>query len=148
MVSQPLCHLLFASSHLPLKLIMKNQNQNRADLFGSSSSSNQSNAYNREQQTALLYEQQNDLRMEELASKVSALNRITIDIQNEVHGQHAILDQNANSFNDFGTSFARTMTKLNVMVSQKLGRSMCWMVSAIVILFFIVYFILTRMNSA
>ncbi|KAK3839629.1 MAG: hypothetical protein J3R72DRAFT_447690 [Linnemannia gamsii] len=126
----------------------KNQNQNRSDLFGSSSSSNQNNnAYNREQQTALLYEQQNDLRMEELASKVSALNRITIDIQNEVHGQHTILDQNANSFNDFGTSFATTIKKLNVMASQKLGKSMCWMVSAIVIVFFIVYFILTRMNS-
>ncbi|KAF9332869.1 hypothetical protein BGZ91_011529 [Linnemannia elongata] len=125
----------------------KNQNQNRADLFGSSSSSNQNSAYNREQQTALLYEQQNDLRMEELASKVSALNRITIDIQNEVHGQHAILDQNSNSFNEFGASFATTVKKLNVMVSQKLGKSMCWMVSAIVILFFIVYFILTRMNS-
>ncbi|KAG0277493.1 hypothetical protein BGZ95_005861 [Linnemannia exigua] len=126
----------------------QNQTQNRSDLFGSSSSSNQNNsAYNREQQTALLYEQQNDLRMEELASKVSALNRITIDIQNEVHGQHAILDQNANSFNDFGASFATTVKKLNVMASQKLGKSMCWMVSAIVILFFIVYFILTRMNS-
>ncbi|KAF9283915.1 hypothetical protein BGZ88_010248 [Linnemannia elongata] len=123
------------------------QNQDRADLFGSSSSSNQNSAYNREQQTALLYEQQNDLRMEELASKVSALNRITIDIQNEVHGQHAILDQNSNSFNEFGASFATTVKKLNVMVSQKLGKSMCWMVSAIVILFFIVYFILTRMNS-
>ncbi|KAG0313484.1 hypothetical protein BGZ97_010141 [Linnemannia gamsii] len=111
--------------------------------------------------------------MEELASKVSALNRvtsltnlnhrrfyadsyehpadirkITIDIQNEVHGQHAILDQNSNSFNEFGTSFATTVKKLDVMVSQKLGRSMCWMVSAIVILFFIVYFILARMNSA
>ncbi|KAG0295059.1 hypothetical protein BGZ96_012632 [Linnemannia gamsii] len=125
----------------------QNQNQNRADLFGSSSSSNQNSTYNREQQTALLYEQQNDLRMEELSSKVSALNRITIDIQNEVHGQHAILDQNSNSFSEFGTSFATTVKKLDVMVSQKLGKSMCWMVSAIVILFFIVYFILTRMNS-
>ncbi|KAI7829376.1 hypothetical protein BC939DRAFT_441708 [Gamsiella multidivaricata] len=126
----------------------KNQNQARADLFGaSSSSSHNNNAYNREQQTALLFEQQNDLRMEELASKVSALNKITVDIQNEVHGQHTILDQNTNSFNDFGTSFAGTMHKLNVMASQQLGKSMCWMVSAIVIVFFIVYFILTRTNS-
>ncbi|KAF9950843.1 hypothetical protein BGZ72_007560 [Mortierella alpina] len=126
----------------------KNQNQTRADLFGASSSSNsRSNGHNREQQTALLYEQQNDLRMEELASKVSALNKITVDIQNEVHGQHAILDQNANSFNDFGTSFATTIKKLNVMATQQMGKSMCWMVSAIVIVFFIVYFILTRTNS-
>ncbi|KAF9353996.1 hypothetical protein BGX26_008246 [Mortierella sp. AD094] len=85
--------------------------------------------------------------MEELASKVSALNKITVDIHNEVHGQHAILDQNANSFESFGTSFAGTIKKLNVMASQKLGKSMCWMVSAIVIIFFVVYFILTRMNS-
>ncbi|KAG0260448.1 hypothetical protein BG011_001884 [Mortierella polycephala] len=85
--------------------------------------------------------------MEELASKVSALNQITVDIHNEVHGQHAILDRNANSFSDFGTSFATTIKKLNVMVSQQLGKSMCWMVSAIVIVFFVVYFIITRTNS-
>ncbi|KAF9214863.1 Ubiquitin carboxyl-terminal hydrolase 38 [Podila verticillata] len=129
---------------------LKNQNQVRSDLFGgSSSSSHGSNSFNRdrEQQTALLYEQQNDFRMEELASKVSALNKITVDIHNEVHGQHALLDQNSNSFNDFGTSFATTIKKLNVMASQQLGKSMCWMVSAIVFVFFIVYFILSRTNS-
>ncbi|KAI8594960.1 hypothetical protein EDD21DRAFT_392443 [Dissophora ornata] len=125
----------------------KNQNQTRSNLFGASSSTGNNNAYNREQQTALLFEQQNDLRMEELASKVSALNKITVDIHNEVHGQHAILDQNANSFGEFGNSFATTMKKLNVMASQQLGKSMCWMVSAIVIVFFIVYFIISRMNS-
>ncbi|ORY90609.1 hypothetical protein BCR41DRAFT_427053 [Lobosporangium transversale] len=123
----------------------KNNHQTRAELFGSPSS--HSNSYNREQQTALLFEQQNDLRMEELASKVSALNKITVDIHNEVHGQHAILDQNTNSFNNFGTTFAGTMKKLNTMASQQLGKSMCFMVSAIVIIFFIVYFILSRMNS-
>ncbi|KAG0307167.1 hypothetical protein BGZ98_000921 [Dissophora globulifera] len=126
----------------------QNQNQARSDLFGgSSNSNNNNNAFNREQQTALLFEQQNDLRMEELASKVSALNKITVDIHNEVHGQHAILDQNSNSFNEFGTSFATTIKKLNVMATQQLGKSMCWMVSAIIIVFFIVYFIITRMNS-
>ncbi|KAF9300826.1 Ubiquitin carboxyl-terminal hydrolase 35 [Mortierella antarctica] len=128
----------------------KNQNQARTDLFGgSSSSSHGSNSFNRdrEQQTALLYEQQNDFRMEELASKVSALNKITVDIHNEVHGQHALLDQNSNSFNDFGASFATTIKKLNVMASQQLGKSMCWMVGAIVAVFFIVYFILNRTNS-
>ncbi|KAF9329638.1 Ubiquitin carboxyl-terminal hydrolase 35 [Podila minutissima] len=128
----------------------KNQNQARTDLFGgSSSSSHGSNTFNRdrEQQTALLYEQQNDFRMEELASKVSALNKITVDIHNEVHGQHALLDQNSNSFNDFGASFATTIKKLNVMASQQLGKSMCWMVGAIVAVFFIVYFILNRTNS-
>ncbi|KAG0099583.1 Ubiquitin carboxyl-terminal hydrolase 35 [Podila epicladia] len=128
----------------------KNQSQARSDLFGgSSSSSHGSNTFNRdrEQQTALLYEQQNDFRMEELASKVSALNKITVDIHNEVHGQHALLDQNSNSFNDFGASFATTIKKLNVMASQQLGKSMCWMVGAIVAVFFIVYFILNRTNS-
>ncbi|KAG0023562.1 Ubiquitin carboxyl-terminal hydrolase 35 [Podila clonocystis] len=122
----------------------------RSDLFGGSSSSHSSNTFNRdrEQQTALLYEQQNDFRMEELASKVSALNKITVDIHNEVHGQHALLDQNSNSFNDFGASFATTIKKLNVMASQQLGKSMCWMVSAIIVLFFIVYFILNRTNSS
>ncbi|KAF9313501.1 Ubiquitin carboxyl-terminal hydrolase 38 [Podila horticola] len=128
----------------------KNQNQARSDLFGgSSSSSHGSNTFNRdrEQQTALLYEQQNDFRMEELASKVSALNKITVDIHNEVHGQHALLDQNSNSFNDFGASFATTIKKLNVMASQQLGKSMCWMVGAIVFVFFIVYFILSKTNS-
>ncbi|KAG0087208.1 Ubiquitin carboxyl-terminal hydrolase 35 [Podila epicladia] len=129
---------------------LKNQSQARSDLFGgSSSSSHGSNTFNRdrEQQTALLYEQQNDFRMEELASKVSALNKITVDIHNEVHGQHALLDQNSNSFNDFGASFATTIKKLNVMASQQLGKSMCWMVGAIVAVFFIVYFILNRTNS-
>ncbi|GJJ72314.1 blocked early in transport 1 [Entomortierella parvispora] len=86
--------------------------------------------------------------MEELASKVSALNKITVDIHNEVHSQHTILDQNSNSFNEFGASFATTIKKLNVMAQQKLGRSMCFMVSAIVIVFFIVYFIITRTNSS
>ncbi|KAK3821233.1 MAG: hypothetical protein J3Q66DRAFT_332877 [Benniella sp.] len=124
----------------------KSNSQSRADLFGASSGSNH-NAYNREQQTALLFEQQNDLRMEELASKVAAINQITVDIHNEVHGQNAILDQSSNSFDSFGTTFAGTMKKLNVMASQQLGKSMCFMVSAIVIIFFIVYFILSRVNS-
>ena len=70
-------HQLTPNLTLPL-FNRKNQNQTRADLFGSSSSSSnsRSNGHNREQQTALLYEQQNDLRMEELASKVSALNKV------------------------------------------------------------------------
>ncbi|KAI8350303.1 hypothetical protein B0O80DRAFT_458687 [Mortierella sp. GBAus27b] len=124
----------------------KNNSQTRADLFGGASSSS-SRDRDREQQTALLFEQQNDLRMEELASKVAAINKISNDIHIEVNGQNAILDQNSNSFNEFGTAFAGTVKKLNVMVSQPLGRSMCFMVSAIVIIFFIVYFILTKTNS-
>ncbi|KAI4925509.1 hypothetical protein J4E85_007388 [Alternaria conjuncta] len=62
-------------------------------------------------------EQQNNSRLDELASKVSALRGVTIDIYDNARDQH-VIDSTSDTFSSFGTSLKGSATRLTRMASS------------------------------
>ncbi|KAI4638435.1 hypothetical protein J4E93_009988 [Alternaria ventricosa] len=62
-------------------------------------------------------EQQNNSRLDELASKVSALRGVTIDIYDNARDQH-VIDNTSDTFSSFGTSLKGSATRLTRMASS------------------------------
>ncbi|KAG2189315.1 hypothetical protein INT44_004457 [Umbelopsis vinacea] len=94
----------------------------------------------REEENALMLEQQNDFRMQELDAKVSALKNVTIDIHRDVTEQHDLIDESTNVFAGFGSAFNNSFGRLNRMVSTRHKRQLCLYVAIIVVAFFIFYY--------
>ncbi|GAA5798328.1 hypothetical protein HPULCUR_003730 [Helicostylum pulchrum] len=63
------------------------------------SSSSKNNGY--------VFEQQNDVRLNDLSSKISAIKNITIDIHQDVTDQDRLLDESHNQFGGLGTPLAK-----------------------------------------
>ncbi|CAG8575156.1 25389_t:CDS:2 [Gigaspora rosea] len=61
--------------------------------------------------TSSHFEQQNDYRLEELNSKLSALHKITIDIHNEVSDQGNLLDDTVVLYSFFSFVYERCQGK-------------------------------------
>ncbi|CAO3687609.1 unnamed protein product [Umbelopsis ramanniana] len=109
----------------------------RKQLFGNYKGKGVSR--DREEENALMLEQQNDMRMQELDAKVSALKNVTIDIHRDVTDQD-LIDESANVFEGFGSAFNNSFGRLNRMVSTRHKRQLCFYVAVIVVAFFIFYY--------
>ncbi|KAH8549688.1 hypothetical protein BGW37DRAFT_522351 [Umbelopsis sp. PMI_123] len=110
----------------------------RTKLFGNYKGKGVSR--DRDEENALMLEQQNDVRMQELDAKVSALKNVTIDIHRDVTEQHDLIDDSTNIFAGFGTAFSNSFGRLNRMVSTRHKRQLCFYVTVIVVVFFILYY--------
>ncbi|RUS27405.1 hypothetical protein BC938DRAFT_483299 [Jimgerdemannia flammicorona] len=110
----------------------------RANLFGGGSAPS---ARQLEQNDNLIYEQQNDVRLQELDDKVAALKNITIDIHREVTDQHRLLDESETSFSSFGAGLTTSFTRLNRMVSTRHKRQLCVYVGVAVAVFLVLYWL-------
>ncbi|PVH95659.1 hypothetical protein DM02DRAFT_645220 [Periconia macrospinosa] len=62
-------------------------------------------------------ERQNDSRLDELASKVSALRGVTIDIYDNAR-DHELIDQTSETFSSFSTSLKGSATRLTRMAQS------------------------------
>ncbi|KAJ4377714.1 hypothetical protein N0V83_000543 [Neocucurbitaria cava] len=62
-------------------------------------------------------EQQNNSRLDELASKVSALRGVTIDIYDSARDQH-VIDSTSETFSSFGTTLKGSATRLTRMAQS------------------------------
>ncbi|CAO2647521.1 Nn.00g084430.m01.CDS01 [Neocucurbitaria sp. VM-36] len=62
-------------------------------------------------------EQQNNGRLDELASKVSALRGVTIDIYDSARDQH-VIDSTSETFSSFGTTLKGSATRLTRMAQS------------------------------
>ncbi|KAH7069822.1 hypothetical protein BKA63DRAFT_476823 [Paraphoma chrysanthemicola] len=62
-------------------------------------------------------EQQNNSRLDDLASKVSALRGVTIDIYDNARDQH-VIDSTSETFSSFGTTLKGSATRLTRMASS------------------------------
>ncbi|CAG8659652.1 3579_t:CDS:2, partial [Paraglomus occultum] len=101
--------------------------EDRASLLGSNRSdtgpSSLASMY-RESDASRVYEQQNDLRLKELNNKLSALHKITVDINNEVNADIEVLDDSSGTFSSFDGSLSGTMDRLKQMTSIRHQRYM------------------------
>ncbi|KAH7397418.1 hypothetical protein BKA66DRAFT_522147 [Pyrenochaeta sp. MPI-SDFR-AT-0127] len=62
-------------------------------------------------------EQQNNSRLDELASKVSALRGVTIDIYDNARDQH-VIDSTSETFSSFGSTLKGSATRLTRMAQS------------------------------
>ncbi|KAF2735883.1 hypothetical protein EJ04DRAFT_490970 [Polyplosphaeria fusca] len=62
-------------------------------------------------------ERQNNSRLDELASKVSALRGVTIDIYDQARDQH-VIDSTSETFSSFGTTLKGSATRLTRMAQS------------------------------
>lgn len=62
-------------------------------------------------------EQQNNSRLDELASKVSALRGVTIDIYDSARDQH-VIDSTSETFSSFGSTLKGSATRLTRMAQS------------------------------
>ncbi|KAI8990109.1 hypothetical protein BDB01DRAFT_494689 [Pilobolus umbonatus] len=87
-----------------------------------------------------VYEQQNDVRLNDLSSKISAIKNITIDIHQDVTDQDRLLDESHNQFSGLGNSLTHSFGRMNRMVSKRHQRQLCYYVAILVISFIIIYY--------
>ncbi|OZJ03478.1 hypothetical protein BZG36_02740 [Bifiguratus adelaidae] len=114
------------------------KSSSRSQLFNGKPGPSTS-AKDSDESQAFLYEQQNELRMEELDSKVAALKSVTIDIHRDVTDQHRIIDDANDTFSNFGSTLTNTAGRLNRMISTRHKRQLCTYVGGAVFLFLVFY---------
>ncbi|RHZ68256.1 hypothetical protein Glove_296g55 [Diversispora epigaea] len=86
------------------------------------------------------FEQQNDIRLQELNSKLSALHKITLDIHNEANDHNNILDNMGESFTGMGGPLTHTINRLKHMTSTRHKQYMCYLIMIIVGTFYLLYY--------
>ncbi|KAI9332404.1 hypothetical protein BD770DRAFT_403194 [Pilaira anomala] len=96
------------------------------------SSSSKNNGY--------VFEQQNDVRLNDLSSKISAIKNITIDIHQDVTDQDRLLDESHNQFSGLGSTLTNSFGRMNRMISKRHQRQLCFYVSILVFVFFLIYY--------
>ncbi|KAL1923224.1 uncharacterized protein VTP21DRAFT_9600 [Calcarisporiella thermophila] len=104
--------------------------------------SNSSSSRIRQENTEYLFEQQNDLRMQELDAKVRALKHVTIDIHRDVEEQNRYLDGMQNNMGGFGSLFSGTVRRLSAMTSARHKKMMCYYVACAVGAFIVIYWLI------
>ncbi|KAI8378920.1 hypothetical protein BD560DRAFT_388961 [Blakeslea trispora] len=87
-----------------------------------------------------IFEQQNDIRLNELSSKLSAIKNITIDIHQDVNDQDRLLDESHNQFSGLGHSLHNSFGRMNRMISKRHQRQLCFYVSIAILVFFVLYY--------
>ncbi|KAI8889552.1 hypothetical protein K501DRAFT_320249 [Backusella circina FSU 941] len=87
-----------------------------------------------------VFEQQNDVRLDELSSKISAIKNITIDINQDVTDQDRLLDESHSQFTGLGGRLSNSFGRMNRMVSKRHQRQLCFYVTVIVFVFFFLYY--------
>ncbi|KAL4207867.1 hypothetical protein AB4K20DRAFT_1950210 [Rhizopus microsporus] len=87
-----------------------------------------------------IFEQQNDVRLNELGSKISAIKNITIDIHQDVTDQERLLDESNHHFSGLGATLSNSFGRMNRMVSKRHQRQLCFYVTVTICIFFILYY--------
>ncbi|KAI8992004.1 hypothetical protein BDF20DRAFT_847710 [Mycotypha africana] len=87
-----------------------------------------------------VFEQQNDVRLNDLSSKISAIKNITIDIHQDVSDQDRLLDESHDSFSGLNHRLRNSFGRMNRMISKRHQRQLCFYVTMAICVFFIIYF--------
>ncbi|RKP10951.1 hypothetical protein THASP1DRAFT_27260 [Thamnocephalis sphaerospora] len=93
-------------------------------------------------QQAELLERQNDAQTEELATRVSTLRQVFVNIHDEVESQNRMLGDSDTVFGRFGQSMRGTGRRLGRLAESTRGRHrrICQLSLLIVAAFFLLYF--------
>eukprot|EP00111_Clytia_hemisphaerica_P016630 TCONS_00049310-protein len=105
-------------------------------------------SYNKLGQDDSTLEHENDRMVNNLASKVSTIKNIAIDLDNEAKYQNQFLGDMGNDFDSAGGFLGSSMKRLNAMVASGSSnrKLMCYMVFFLVLIFFICYYLVGKLS--
>ncbi|ORX72310.1 hypothetical protein DL89DRAFT_255953 [Linderina pennispora] len=86
-------------------------------------------------------EQQNNRHLDLLASKVSALHSVTVNIHDDVFEQNRMLDGTSETFGRFGNMFDRTRQQLTHTLATANSKFLCYLTMVLVFGVFSLYYI-------
>lgn len=96
-----------------------------------------------------MLEQENDAMVSTLATKISTLRNIAIDIDNEAKYQNKYIGGMQDDFDTAGGFLGTSMKRLNNMVAAGSSnrKMMCYMVIILVTVFFVFYYFVGKVRS-
>mmetsp|Transcript_28538 Transcript_28538/g.43880 ORF Transcript_28538/g.43880 Transcript_28538/m.43880 type:complete len:149 (-) Transcript_28538:117-563(-) len=97
---------------------------------------------------ASIMEQQNNDRILELSDQVARLKGLTIDIGNEVKEQNALLDDMGDGFSATKDLLAGSLRRIGTMLERGGTKHMCYMVSFIVFVMVVLYWLMIYKSSS
>lgn len=99
--------------------------------------------------TEQIMEAENNRLADQLASKVSRLKMISLDVRDDVDDQNKYLDGVDSDFMSTTGLLGGTVTRFNNMVAAGRGnrKMMCYLIAFLVCLFLVLYFILNRTKT-
>ena len=113
---------------------------NRNALFGSANREEQSNA----EQTRSLWEDQNNMKAEQLGNQISRIKELSLEINGEINDQNNMLDGLGNTFQGTGALMKGTLKRLGAMLESGGSKHMCFLIMAVVGIFLFLYLFLIR----
>ncbi|XP_057297963.1 BET1-like protein [Hydractinia symbiolongicarpus] len=96
-----------------------------------------------------MLEQENDRMVSTLASKISSLKNIAIDIDNEAKYQNKYVGEMTDDFDSAGGFLGSSMNRLNTMIASSTGnrKMMCYLILFLVCGFFLCWYLVGRFRS-
>ena len=87
---------------------------------------------------------------ERLSQKTAFLKSLAVDIESEAKDHHRLLDSVGGDFDGAGGLLGNTLGRVNMMLGGgKTNRQiMCYVVIAIVFVFIVMYYFISRMSSS
>ncbi|QDZ23837.1 t-SNARE coiled-coil homology domain-containing protein [Chloropicon primus] len=111
----------------------------RSSLFGGGGSSSSGGAGPSGSFNQYDEERENDRAVDEIASRASALKRITIDIQEEAEQQQALLDNMGNYMDKSKNLVGNVSRYFNKVLKENKHRRYAYYVMGLVVLFLLLY---------
>ncbi|KAJ2450060.1 hypothetical protein GGF42_004584 [Coemansia sp. RSA 2424] len=99
------------------------------------------------QSEAFELEQQNNRHLDSLASKVSALHSVSLNIHDDVNDQNRLLENTSETFSRFGNMFDRTRHTLTRTLATADSKFMCYLTLILVFGVFSLYYIAVNLLS-
>ncbi|KAJ3304968.1 hypothetical protein HDV03_002198 [Kappamyces sp. JEL0829] len=87
------------------------------------------------EQNERLLESQTDGLASSLSDKVNRIKQITINMQDSMNQEQAVLDDVGSSFNSISTDISRTTKKLMLVINTPHGKRMLMIVGFVVLFF-------------
>ncbi|XP_052801379.1 BET1-like protein isoform X2 [Mya arenaria] len=100
--------------------------------------------------TEEMLDTENQARVEGLAGKISRLKGIALDIETETKSQNMYMDDHmSGEFDSSQGLLTGSMNRINSMVNSGRGnrKVMCYIIAGLVILFFISYYLVTKVTG-
>nr|XP_002126644.1 BET1-like protein isoform X2 [Ciona intestinalis] len=99
--------------------------------------------------TEQIMEAENNRLADQLASKVSRLKMISLDMKDGVEDDNTYLDGMNSDFMSTTGLLGGSVTRFSKMMDSGRGnrKLMCYIIASLVVAFFILYFILTRSKT-
>ncbi|XP_050408690.1 BET1-like protein [Patella vulgata] len=99
--------------------------------------------------TEEMLDYENQQKVEGLSSKISRLKEIAVDLDHESRDSNSFLDSMTDNFGSATGLLSGSMSRMSHMVNSGKGnrKLMCYIILGLVVMFFLTYYLVTRVTS-